>query len=117
MNQALTLSSSGTPERTVVTVAGEIDAHTAPELRTYLLDVVTAGASGLVLDLTGVTFLDSTALGVLIGTHRRVRALDGYLDLVTDHSLVLKVLRITALDRVFTIYPSLDKALETSVQR
>ena len=61
--------------RHVVAVRGEIDLFTAPELKKTLADAIENGASRVVVDLSETTFLDSTALGVLIGGHlsRRLR--------------------------------------------
>ena len=97
---------------TVVEIAGEIDVYTAPQLRSQLLDASAAGNADLVLDMTGVTFLDSTGLGILVGARRRAVEAGGDLRLVVAHSAVLKIFRITGLDRVFTIEASLDRALE-----
>ncbi|NHC16200.1 STAS domain-containing protein [Motilibacter sp. E257] len=97
---------------TVVRIAGEIDAHTAPQLRTRLIEIVAEGRARLVLDLTGVTFFDSTALGVLVGAQRRVRALDGHLGVVTDRPLTVKVFRMTGLDKVIALHRTLQQALD-----
>ncbi len=53
--------------RHVVAVRGEIDLFTAPELKKTLADAIENGAARVVVDLSETTFLDSTALGVLIG--------------------------------------------------
>src|SRR5213078_419069 len=61
-------------DRHVVAVRGEIDLFTAPELKQKLTDAIEGGKSRIVVDLTDTTFLDSTALGVLIGAVKRLRA-------------------------------------------
>jgi anti-sigma B factor antagonist len=58
-----------------------------------------------------VPFLDSTALGVLVGAYTTLRNSGGRLALVNDHEGVLKVLRITALHDVLGVHPTLDKAI------
>jgi anti-sigma B factor antagonist len=70
------------PGRTVVEVSGEIDVYTAPKLREALLSLVDSGTYRLIVDMSGVEFLDSTGLGVLVGGLKRVRAHDGAIDLV-----------------------------------
>jgi anti-sigma B factor antagonist len=55
-----------------------------------------------------VGFLDSAGLGVLVGSLRRVRAHDGSLDLVCMQQRILKILKITGLTEVFSIYETVD---------
>lgn len=97
--------------RTVVDVTGEIDVYTAPTLREKLSALVDAGHRDLVVDLTAVRFMDSTGLGLLVGILKRLRGLDGRLQLVIDSERLLKVFRITALTQVFTIVATVDEAL------
>ena len=95
----------------VVTVSGEVDMYTAPQLKQCLLDLVDGGAKKIVVDLSAVTFIDSTALGVLIGGVRRLHGAGGAMALVVTGRAVLRVLSITGLDRVFSIHATLDEAL------
>ncbi|MEN1975541.1 STAS domain-containing protein [Cellulomonas sp. P4] len=97
--------------RTVVDVTGEIDVYTAPALRERLTSLVDAGHTDLVVNLTDVRFMDSTGLGLLVGVLKRVRGLDGRLQLVIDSERLLKVFRITALTQVFTIRETVAEAL------
>jgi anti-sigma B factor antagonist len=107
----LTLESTAVgPDRAVLRVAGEIDVYTAPDLRERIIQLVDDGAVQLLVDLREVTFLDSTGLGVLVGSLRRVRARDGSLTLVSDTDRILKLFRVTGLDRVFVLRPSLPAA-------
>jgi len=92
-------------------VTGEIDVYTAPALREKLTALVDAGHVDLVVNLTEVRFMDSTGLGLLVGVLKRVRGLDGRLQLVIDSERLLKVFRITALTQVFTIRETVDEAL------
>lgn len=108
------LSPSGAPAGgavTVVGVAGEIDVYTAPILRDHLDELIDAGVYYLVVDLGQVTFMDSTALGVLVGRLKLVRSHGGSLLLACDQDRVLKVFTITGLDKVFQIYPAVDEAV------
>jgi len=98
-------------EHVVVEVGGEIDVYTAPVLRERLAELGEAGEAHLVVDLRAVRFLDSTALGVLVGTLKRVRLAGGTLRLVVDSERVLKVFRLTALTQLFEIHRSLPQAL------
>lgn len=110
MEVSVTSRPSG--DRTVVHVTGEIDVYTAPVLREELAKLVDGGHNNLVVDLTGVPFMDSTGLGVLVGALKKVKTHGGDLALVIDQEKVLKVFRITALTQVFPIFETVDAALE-----
>jgi len=107
----LEISSSVVDGRTVVQVAGEVDVYTAPQLREFLDQEIDAGHHHLVVDLSGVSFMDSTGLGVLVGRLKQIRLHDGSMRLVCAHDRVLKVFIITGLDKVFAISPTVDEAL------
>ncbi len=92
----------------VIAVSGEIDVATAPQLRECLHRVVARGESTIVIDLLGVSFLDSTALGVLVGALKRCRELGGELLLVVADPRIVKIFEITGLTGVFTIADSLQ---------
>jgi anti-sigma B factor antagonist len=64
----------------------------------------------IIVDLTHVEFLDSTGLGVLVGGMRRLRSVGGDFALVCDQEKLLKIFRITGLDRVFTLHSSVEAA-------
>jgi len=107
----LHVTSSG--RYTVVEVAGEIDAASAPELRKCLHQTIDAGSRQLVVDLRQVSFIDSMGLGVLLGAKRRLRGHgpDGGIQLVCADGLVLRILRVSGLDGVFPLHATLTDAL------
>jgi anti-sigma B factor antagonist len=98
-------------ERHVVAVRGEIDLFTAPELKSALSEAIESGHTRIVVDLTDTTFLDSTALGVLIGTVKRLRSRDGRLTIVNVDDNIAKTFEITGLDQIFPISPTRDEAI------
>ena len=95
-------------ERIVVHVAGEVDLANAPELDQQLASVMSETPSQLIVDLTDVTFMDSTGLGVLVRALKRSRELEIRLDLIVTNERVLKVIGITGLDTVLPIHSSMD---------
>lgn len=107
----LTLNEYSAPSgRTVIEVGGEVDVYTAPGLREAIASLVDNGTYHLIVDLESVDFLDSTGLGVLVGALKRVRAHDGAIDLVCTQGKILKIFRITGLEKVFSIHGSVQAA-------
>jgi anti-sigma B factor antagonist len=97
--------------RGLIRLRGEVDIYTAPRLKERLLELLDGGATGVVVDLSGVTFIDSTALGVLIGGVRRLHDVGGRMALVVATRPVERLLTITGLDRVFSIHDTREAAV------
>ena len=95
----------------VLVVTGELDLFTAPEFKERVMAPIAADVARVVVDLSSASFIDSSSLGVLIGAHRRLRARGGRLMVACDHEAILKTFRVTGLDSVFTIAPTVDEAL------
>jgi anti-sigma B factor antagonist len=93
----------------LITVSGELDYHTGPRLRAHL-DAAPC-QSGLVLDLSGVTYCDSTGVSVLVHAYRRTEAAGTTLALAGAAPEVFRLLSLTGLDRFFRSYDSVDKAI------
>jgi anti-sigma B factor antagonist len=108
MDLAVSAEKSG---YTVLAISGEVDVYSAPDLRSRVGDLVNSGHRQLVLDLSGVEFLDSTGLSVLVASQNRIREIGGVLTLVCSQEWLLKLFRITGLDQVFTMCPTVDEAL------
>lgn len=104
----LNISSRSQEDVAVVTVCGEVDLYTAPQLRSELVGVLEDGARRLVIDMSRVEFCDSTGISVLLSAMKRSRDKGGDLELVAPKSAVTKVLEVTGLDAVFVIHPGLD---------
>ncbi|QSB14312.1 STAS domain-containing protein [Natronosporangium hydrolyticum] len=112
----LSLSSREFAGYTVVEARGEVDVYTASVLRQRLIEVIEGGSHRVVVDLRRVDFLDSTGLGVLVGALKRLRMAGGELGLVCDNEKLLKVFRITALDRVFALHETVEAATAPPAQ-
>jgi anti-sigma B factor antagonist len=94
----------------VISVEGELDLSTAPRLKWMLIDSLEAGHGRLVVDLSLATFMDSTALGVLVGVKRKLDG-DARLAIVCTRTNVLKIFEFAGMDGAFAIFPTLDEAL------
>jgi anti-sigma B factor antagonist len=93
----------------VVDVSGEVDLHTAPQLRAALDAAVSAAGesagAGVMVDLTDVGFMDSTGLGELVGAHRALERAGSRLHLAVGNERVARLLSITGLDEVLPTHP------------
>ena len=101
----------------VVSAAGELDLASVGPLERELDQVVGRGARRVIVDLTGVTFIDSVSLGVLVREAQRLRANDGSCVIVADDPRILRVFEITGLDRMFGIERSLAEGVDRLVGR
>ena len=90
----------------VVALSGEIDIVTAPAARDLLAEAASAAVTGVTVDLGGVTFLDAAGLGVLAGAAGAVRHLPDGFRLVAVPARVLRLLKLTGLDRHLAAFPA-----------
>ena len=100
----------------VIAAGGELDLHTSERLRDTLAEVLELGGRRILVDLTGTSFIDSTALGVLVGAAKTLRSTGGQMVLVADDPRVTRVIEITGLERVFHIASSLPEAVQQLVE-
>lgn len=105
----LALENRTTDSWTIVSVAGELDLHTSPQLREHVLSLIGEPPVRIALDLSAVGFMDSSSLGTLVTCLKRVRERDGQLVLIGVTGSPMKVFTLTGLDRVFEIVPSSDR--------
>ncbi|HEY1680800.1 MAG TPA: STAS domain-containing protein [Candidatus Tumulicola sp.] len=98
-------------EALVFKLRGSLDLATAPTVRAALTDAASDANRHLIVDLTQIEFLDSTGLGALIGAHRRASEHNGSLRLVVTEGPISRLLNITGLLRVFSVYHDLKDAL------
>jgi anti-sigma B factor antagonist len=97
----------------VVAVTGELELATAPRLRQQVVSLIGGGHSHLVIDLSGVDFIDSVGLGVIVGALKRCRTHGGDLMVVGAVPRVRLLFEITRLDEIIDMHPDLDRALSS----
>lgn len=88
----------------VLQIAGEMDVYTSPKLRKQVADLAADGTVHVIADLRGVDFLDSTGLGALVGSLKRLRLRQGSLAIVTTGGRILKLFKITGLIHAFELH-------------
>ena len=95
----------------LVTANGELDLYTAPELREAMFSAIRNGATVVVVDLLEVSFVDSTALGVLVEAAKKMRSSGGLVSIACNDPNVVKVFELTGLTRLMAVRPSLSDAV------
>jgi len=96
----------------IVPLPEEVDLACAQDVRDALLSTINRGGIHLVVDASGVTFVDSSGVNALIRARERAELLGGSLHVVSDASCVRRVLEVTQLTRVLHLVPTIDEALE-----
>lgn len=94
----------------VMAVTGDVDIHTAPQVSERLEALRAEGRTAVVVDLSGVNFLDSSALGALIAAHREFTDAGGGLRLAAPRPHVRKVFAITRLAEVIPLFEDVETA-------
>jgi anti-sigma B factor antagonist len=105
----LAFETSNVGSWTVIGVRGELDLSTSEALKAALDASFNEGVPRIAVDLTGVSFMDSSSLGVLISYLKRARERDGDVRLVGVQGSPAKVIALTGLDQAFSIDASLDE--------
>ena len=101
----------------IIDLQGEVDVYTAPELKQQIIDLLDSGSQRVIVNLQSVDYLDSTALGVLIGGLKRLRERNGSLDLICPNPRIKRIFEITGLDKIFDIFNTEDEALKASTPK
>ncbi len=112
----LTIHQDQTPEGyTVCRPVGELDAFTVSQFRQALAEM--ASSKRLLIDMSGVPFVDSAGLGALIGGIRRARELGGDVAVSCNRPTLVRLLRTTGFDRIVTVTEPIEEAIATLDQR
>src|SRR5262249_16402543 len=97
----------------VLRIRGEVDLYTAPQLREQMIQLVSSGVRHIIADLRGVDFLDSSGLGVLVASLKRLRTHDGSLMVAAGADRTVRIFQITGLTRVLALHRSVLDAMTT----
>lgn len=96
----------------ILDVEDRLTAAVAPRLRSAVADLVAAGRTRVVVNLAGVTFIDSSGLGALVGALKATRTAGGDLRIAAAPEQVKQVLRLTNLDRVLRVHATAEEAFD-----
>ncbi len=96
-----------------VTPVGELDIYTVPLFRKVILKVEGDLKKGVILDLSQMSFVDSSGIGALIETYQKITSKNGEIVFILDNPRIMKIFKLVKLDRVFKIFPNLGQALQS----
>jgi anti-sigma B factor antagonist len=113
----LRVASSRIGKTAVVAISGELDVHTAERVAAKVREAIAEDASCVVVDLFETNLVDSVGLGVLASAARLVKSKGGTFVLAADDPRFLRTLKLTGLDRLFDVEPTLTEAVERVVER
>src|SRR4028119_441192 len=103
-----TRSVNGKP---VLDLTGEVDSYNSPKLREKMVSLIDEGNPDLIINMTGVDYIDSTGLGTLVGGLKRASEKNGAIRLICPNEQIYKVFNITGLVKVFSIFDNEAAAL------
>lgn len=112
----LSISTSDQHGAVVVHCVGEVDVATAAQLRDVVQQAFADGSRAVALDMTEVTFMDSTGLGVVVGRLKTLRRAGGNLTIAVTADRVRRVFEITGLDKVFVLHQTAQDAALAAAQ-
>ena len=95
----------------LIRVVGEIDHHTAQELREKTENaLIQMGGRNILFDFSGVTFMDSSGIGMLIGRYKQVQVLGGRMGIFSVNETIEEIIRLSGLNQLFPIFVTLQDA-------
>ncbi len=98
----------------VLDVVGEIDIYTTPQFKEAVNDVISSGEKHLLINMAGVTLMDSSGFGTLLSATKRLRPQGGSVNLIRCNSAIDRILRITRLNTIFGTYDDLQEAVHAT---
>ena len=101
-------------DMTVLSVSGNLDSLTVPEIRPEIENIVAAGTRKVALDLSGLEVIDSSGIGAIVSLFKRVRSMGSGADvkIVGVRGQPREILRLLGLERAFDIVDTLDDAAQ-----
>lgn len=112
MSKHLTIDASSRGGWSIITVSGEVDLATAPAVRRAFEDL-RESADAVVADLSGVSFMDSTGLRVLIAAHEELEKAGGRFAVIPGDGAVARLLEITGVKSHIAVHESLGEVVGT----
>lgn len=96
----------------LVTVSGELDHHTAAAVKEKADNKMrSSNAVNIIFDFSGLTFMDSSGIGMIMGRYKKVRSLGGRVVACGINAQILRIMEMSGIDKIIKLTPNLEKAL------
>lgn len=96
----------------LIRVSGELDHHMAAKVKEEADSALcSSNAINIIFDFTGLEFMDSSGIGVIMGRYKKVRTLGGRIIVFGVNASVLRIMEMSGIDKIIKLTPSLEKAL------
>src|SRR5262245_42444701 len=99
------MATSSQPKTGILALEGEIDLHRSPEVKATLDPLIAQKVPRVLIDFSGVTYVDSSGLAVMIETLQRIQSYGGKFALFGLRESVRSIFEIARLDQIFRIFP------------
>lgn len=100
-------------DKLIVHMSGELDHHSAEEVRNKIDDVIEKdNVFKLILDFSGVSFMDSSGIGVVIGRYKKLNAKSGEVCIVNAINSVKRVFELSGMFKIIKVYDNIDQAVD-----
>jgi anti-sigma B factor antagonist len=94
----------------IISADGGIDKHTSKEFVEQILKLIEGGMTKIIVDCKKLTYISSWGLGVLLRLHKRAKTAGGEVKIANVHSRIVTLLNVTHLNKIFGIYPDVNRA-------
>lgn len=95
----------------VIEMSGDLDMYTLPDAKNKVSELIESGKKYLVMDLTGIQYVDSSGLGFFIGTLKKLRDKSGDMKLINLNNYIHGIFKLIHLHYIIEVCESLDEAL------
>ncbi|CAB1251552.1 anti-sigma F factor antagonist [Clostridium sp. MT-14] len=100
-------------DKLIVSIKGELDHHSAEEVRIKIDDRLDRdGLNKLIMDFSGVSFMDSSGIGVVIGRYKKLNLKNGSMCIAGATDLVKRVFELSGLFKIIKLYDNVEEAIE-----
>lgn len=97
----------------IASISGELDQHYASEVRHDLDAKISGGCKDLVFDFSGLEFMDSSGIGVIVGRYKAIKSMGGKVRIANINPQVSRIIKLSGIEKIIPVYDSVNSALSS----